>query len=147
MINRVLEPEAMDSPDEAREYDLMDHAGVNSAFVADFLAMAASAGRSLSGAGFVVDVGTGTARIPITLCEHDRASTVIGIDLAHAMLLVGRRNVADAGLTSRIALSRARAGALPFRDASSPAVVSNSLIHHLPDPASAMREICRVAAP
>ncbi len=147
MIERVLEPESMDSPDEAREYDLMDHAGVNSAFVADFLAMASSAGRSLSGAGFVLDVGTGTARIPITLCGEDRACKVAGVDLAHAMLAAGRRNVADAGLTSRIALLRARAGALPFRDDSTPAVVSNSLIHHLPDPAAAIREMCRVAAP
>jgi ubiquinone/menaquinone biosynthesis C-methylase UbiE len=147
MIARVLEPEAMDSPDEAREYDLMDHVSVNAAFVADLLALAARVGRSLSGTGFVLDVGTGTARIPITLCGEDAACRVVGIDLAHAMLLVGRQNVAEAALTSRIALLRARAGALPFHDASTPVVVSNSLIHHLPDPAAAIEEACRVAAP
>jgi ubiquinone/menaquinone biosynthesis C-methylase UbiE len=147
MIERVLEPEAMDSPDEAREYDLMDHAVVNAAFAADLLAMAARVGRSLSHAGWVLDVGTGTARIPITLCGEDAACRVVGIDLAHAMLLVGRQNVAEAALTSRIALLRARAGTLPFRDASAAVVVSNSLIHHLPDPAAAIKEACRVTAP
>src|SRR5258706_6885518 len=106
MIARVLEPEAMDSADEAREYDLMDHVSVNAAFVADLLAMAARVGRSWSGTGFVLDVGTGTARIPITLCREDAACKVVGIDLAHAMLLVGRQNVADAALLPRMTLLR-----------------------------------------
>ena len=144
MIARVLEPEAMDSADEAREYDLMDHVSVNAAFVADLLARV---GRSLSRDDVVLDVGTGTARIPITLCGADAACKVVGVDLAHAMLLVGRDNVIDASLTSRIALWRARADALPCRDALFPIVASNSLIHHLPDPAAAMKEACRVAAP
>jgi ubiquinone/menaquinone biosynthesis C-methylase UbiE len=147
MIARVLEPEAMDSADEAREYDLMDHVVVNAAFVADLLAMAARVGRSLSGAGCVLDVGTGTARIPIALCGADAACNVVGIDLAHEMLLVGRQNVTEAQFTSRIALLRTRVGALPFRDASVPVVVSNSLIHHLPDPVAALKEVCRVTAP
>src|SRR5207253_6741960 len=90
---------------------------------------------------------TGTARIPITLAGAGATCKVVGVDLANAMLLVGRENVAKASLTSRIALLRARAGALPCRDASVPVVVSNSLIHHLPEPADAMKEACRVAAP
>jgi len=144
---RVLEPEAMDSPDEAREYDLMDHAAVNAAFIADLLALAAREGHPVSGAGVVLDVGAGTARIPIALCGEVAACSVIGVDLAHEMLLVGRQNAARAAFTSRIALLRARAGTLPFRGASVPMVVSNSLIHHLPDPAGALKEMCRVATP
>ena len=38
MLPRVLEPEVMDKPEEAREYDAMDHSAVNLRFVADFLA-------------------------------------------------------------------------------------------------------------
>jgi len=147
MIERVLEPEAMDSADEACEYDLMDHVAVNDAFVADLLALTARVGRKPSDGAVVLDVGTGTARIPVALCRETSACTVVGVDLAHEMLLVGRQNVAQAALTSRIALVRARAGALPLRDASVPIVASNSLIHHLPDPAAALREVCRVIAP
>lgn len=147
MIERVLEPEAMDSPDEAREYDLMDHVSVNAAFVADLLAVAGGADHSLSRTGLILDLGAGTARIPIVLCGEAVAPKVVAIDLAHEMLLVGSYNVAEARCTSRIALLRARVGALPFRDASVPMVVSNSLIHHLPDPAAALKEVCRVAAP
>jgi len=39
MLNRVLEPEVMDTPEDARDYDAMDHSGVNRVFVADFLAV------------------------------------------------------------------------------------------------------------
>jgi ubiquinone/menaquinone biosynthesis C-methylase UbiE len=147
MIKRLLEPEAMESADEARDYDLMDHAAVNAMFVSDLRAAAAQRGPVPSRDALVLDVGTGTARIPIALCLADAECTVIGIDLAHEMLRVGRHNVSEASLTSRIALVRARAGDLPFRDASARLVMSNSLIHHLPDPADAFREVCRVTAP
>ena len=62
MIERVLEPEAMDSADEASEYDLMDHAAVNATFVTDVLAEVARVRPSLLLDGFVIDVGAGTAR-------------------------------------------------------------------------------------
>lgn len=147
MIERVLEPEAMESVDEARDYDLMDHAAVNAMFVADMLAAAASRGGAPSRERLVLDVGTGTARIPIALCRERAALNVIGIDLAHEMLRVGLENLAKEGLRARILLLRARAGDLPFEDASAGLVMSNSLIHHLPDPAAAFREMCRVTAP
>ena len=60
MLSRVLEPEAMDTPDEARVYDAMGHAAVNDIFIADFLA---THGPCRGGA--ILDVGTGPARIPI----------------------------------------------------------------------------------
>src|SRR2546425_991525 len=63
VLPRVLEPEVMDWAEEARDYDAMDHAAVNRAFVADFLAV-------WDGAGPVLDVGAGTAQIPLELCRQ-----------------------------------------------------------------------------
>jgi ubiquinone/menaquinone biosynthesis C-methylase UbiE len=146
MIERVLEPEAMDSVDEAREYDLMDHAAVNAAFVADLLAAVASTRRPLLRDGFVIDVGTGTARIPGELCHLEPACRVVGVDLAQEMLRVGQRNVTDVGQAGRVFLQRARVTALPFRDACAPVLMSNSLIHHLPDPVAAFGEMYRVVS-
>ena len=37
-LERVLEPEVMDSPEEALDYDSMDHSGVNQLFVDDMIA-------------------------------------------------------------------------------------------------------------
>jgi len=149
MIDRQLEAEAMDTAEEAREYDLMDHDMVNARFVADLLDASARLRRpdQDQDRSFVVDVGTGTARIPIELCRVRRVGCVAAVDLAYEMLQVARENVASAQLSSRVQLQLARATALPFRDACSPVVVSNSLIHHLPDPAGAFREMSRVVSP
>ena len=92
MLPRVLEPEVMDSPAEARDYDAMDHAGVNRLFAADFLAAWGA------GPGAVLDVGTGTAQIPVELCRQAVRLRVTGVDLAEHMLRLGRDNVSRAGL-------------------------------------------------
>ena len=141
MLARVLEPEVMDKPEEARDYDAMDFAAVNGRFVADFVA-AHGPGRG----GEVLDVGTGPARIAITLCRADREIRVLGVDLAGPMLDLGRRNVADAGLADRIRFARGDAKNLPFPDGRFAAVISNTIIHHIPDPALALAEMVRLVA-
>src|SRR6516162_7474967 len=97
MLPRVLEPEVMDSAEEARDYDAMDHSQVNRVFVADFLSF-------WTGSGTVLDVGAGTAQIPIELCRRHTTATVIAIDLAEHMLKVGTDNVRRARLSGRIEL-------------------------------------------
>ncbi len=144
MLPRVLEPEAMDSVEEARDYDAMDHSTVNRVFVADFLAF----WNEPTGAGPVLDAGTGTAQIPIELCrQHHLIVHVIGIDLAEEMLAVGRANVERANLVGRIRLERCDAKRLPFGDGEFRAVISNSIVHHVPEPGAALAEMVRVAAP
>src|SRR4051794_41196439 len=107
MLSRVLEPEAMDTPEEASDYDGMDHAGVNARFVADFLRA-----HGPCRGGEVVDVGTGPARIPIALCRADPKARVLGVDLAGPMLERAARNVEAEGLADRIRLAEGDAKAL-----------------------------------
>jgi ubiquinone/menaquinone biosynthesis C-methylase UbiE len=142
VLTRVLEPEVMDRPEEAREYDAMDHSAVIARFVADFLG-AHGAGRG----GELLDVGTGPARIPIALCRADRHFKILGVDLAGPMLDLARRNAAGAGLVDRIRFARGDAKALPFPDGRFEAVVSNTIVHHIPDPAVALAEMIRLVAP
>ena len=142
MIARVLEPEVMDRPEEAREYDAMDHSSVIARFVADFLD-AHGAGRG----GELLDVGTGPARIPIALCRADRHFRILGVDLAGPMLDLARRNAAEAGLIDRIRFARGDAKNLPFPDGRFEAVVSNTIVHHIPDPAVALAEMVRLVGP
>ncbi|MBV8610288.1 MAG: class I SAM-dependent methyltransferase [Singulisphaera sp.] len=142
MIPRTLEPEAMDTPEEARDYDAMDHATVNARFVAEFLDI-----HGPCRGGELLDVGTGPARIPIVLCRADRSARVLGIDLAEAMLERARSNVAEAGLSDRIRCVRADARDLLYPDGHFEAVLSNTVIHHLADPAPALAEMARAVAP
>jgi ubiquinone/menaquinone biosynthesis C-methylase UbiE len=142
MLTRVLEPEAMDTPEEARDYDAMDHRGVNARFVADFL----EAHGPCRG-GEVLDVGTGTAQIPLALCAADPSARVLGIDLAAAMLDLGRANVAGAGLADRVRLALGDAKALGLVAGSFEAVISNSIVHHIADPLPVLSEMARMVAP
>jgi ubiquinone/menaquinone biosynthesis C-methylase UbiE len=142
VLSRVLESEAMDTPDDARDYDAMDHAEVNARFVADFLAA-----HGPCRGGTVLDVGTGPARIPIALCRADASARVLAIDLAGQMLALAQRNLAEAGLADRIALQRADAKAMPYPGGRFEAVVSNSIVHHIPDPAPVLAGLVRSLAP
>jgi ubiquinone/menaquinone biosynthesis C-methylase UbiE len=139
-LARVLEPEGMDSDEEARDYDAMDHAGVNGAFCDDLLAV----GPALDA---VLDVGTGTARIPIALCERRRDARVIAVDLARSMLAVAAENVARAGLAGAVTLQEIDAKRLPFPGGAFSVVMSNSIIHHVPAPETALGEMVRVLRP
>jgi ubiquinone/menaquinone biosynthesis C-methylase UbiE len=140
MLPRVLEPEVMDSAEEARDYDAMDHAAVNRVFVADFLAV-------WNGLNPILDVGAGTAQIPIELCRSATTAVVTCVDLAEHMLAVGRDNVERAGLQDRIRLERCDAKRLPHTTGAFGAVISNSIVHHIPEPAEVLAEMARVAAP
>lgn len=139
-LERILEPEVMDTVEEARDYDAMDHVEVNRVFVTDLLA-----------AGFqgddTLDLGTGTARIPIELCQRDEDCRVMAVDLAAHMLDLARYNVEIAGLIERIQLEKIDAKGLPFQDEMFGCVMSNSIVHHIPDPRVALQEAHRVLAP
>lgn len=148
MLARVLEPEVMDTAEEARDYDAMDHAAVNARFCEDFLRFATHGGQPALGhrAPRVLDFGTGTALIPIELCKRAGGFQVVAIDLAEHMLDLGRKNVARAGLEGRITLQRVDAKGTPFEDGAFGAAVSNSIIHHIPAPAVCFAEMWRVTA-
>jgi ubiquinone/menaquinone biosynthesis C-methylase UbiE len=137
MLNRSLEPEVMDSPEEASDYDAMDHSAVNRVFAADFLAV-------WNGQNPILDVGTGTAQIPLELCRQSPTAQVTGIDLAEHMLRVGLQNVERAGLSSRVRLQACDAKHTPFADGQFAAVMSNSIVHHIPEPADVLAEMVRV---
>jgi ubiquinone/menaquinone biosynthesis C-methylase UbiE len=139
MIPRVLEPEVMDAADDAADYDAMDHSGVNAAFVRDFFATRPDASK-------ILDVGTGTALIPIEMARHHSTVRILGIDLADGMLGIARQNVNKAGYHDRIRCEKIDANKLPYAADSFSAVVSNSIVHHIPEPAACLAEMWRVCA-
>lgn len=136
-LTRILESQAMDSDEEARDYDAMDHAGVNATFCADLLELTSELDP-------ILDVGTGTARIPIELCRRAPRARVVAIDLAESMLRFAERNVAAAGLSAAISLELRDAKALPYADGSFRGAISNTILHHIPEPLPAVREMRRV---
>jgi ubiquinone/menaquinone biosynthesis C-methylase UbiE len=139
-MQRVLEPEVMDTWEDAIEYDSMDFTEVNMAFAK----LAVELGPST---GYVLDVGTGTARIPILIGQMRPHWQLTAIDFSKNMLLVGARNVEAAGLQQQIQLEWVDAKQMPYPDHHFDMVISNSIVHHLPDALPFFREVKRVLKP
>ncbi len=154
-LPRVLEPEVMDTPEEAVDYDAMDHRAVNALFVDHLLQASQLAGlelRSASAAGAasplrILDVGTGTAQIPIELASRGCCAPIVAIDLAQHMLDLAARNIDAAGHSGTIRVERVDAKRLPYADGAFDVVMSNSIIHHIPVPIDSLREMVRVLRP
>lgn len=153
MLDRVLEPEVMDTVEEAVDYDAMDHAEVNRRFVDDLLTVLA--GTEFAAAGRtcrLLDLGTGTAQIPIALIRRARETgfaaklEIAAVDLAAEMLVVAKANVIAAAMTDVIRLERLDAKTLPYPPNRFSGVVSNSIVHHIPEPREALEEAVRVTA-
>ena len=137
-LQRVLEPEVMETDEEALDYDRMDHREVNTTFVRDMLAVGPIDGN-------VLDVGTGTAQIPVEFCRQTEDAYVLAVDLAVSMLDLAKYNIAANGFEHRIGLEQIDAKEMPFEDEMFDAVMSNSIVHHIPDPSHVLSEAVRVA--
>jgi ubiquinone/menaquinone biosynthesis C-methylase UbiE len=145
MLARVLEPEVMDTPAEAADYDSMDHAEVNRRFVDDLLdSLTPLIVRENRNPLKILDLGTGTAQIPIELCRRTEQVHLVAVDAAVHMLDLAKRNVANAGLSDHITTELADAKRLRFPDAGFDAIMSNSIVHHLPEPTRCLTEAVRV---
>ncbi len=120
----------MDDPAQARAYAAADFSEPHSRFVALF---AARCGPVAPGSK-VLDLGCGPADISIRFARAHPGVEVHGVDGAPAMLQEGERLLARAGLAGRVRLVH---GVLPGCRPPSPpydVLISNSLLHHLPDP-------------
>lgn len=128
MIPRTPEPEVMGEADEADEYDRMDHSTVNIAFADDFYAACNPAEPPL-----VVDVGTGTALIPLVAIPRYPFDAIVAVDRSMEMLLRATRNIATQQAGERIRTALCDCRRLPFGDDEFDAAMSNSIVHHLVD--------------
>lgn len=141
MLPRTPEPEVMEAMSEAIAYDRMDHSGVNRVFVDDLLtawdefAPPSTPECESEQEGFieVVDLGTGTAQIPIELCTQHSAIGVLAVDASANMLEVAMQNIDIAGFREQIRIACHDAGELSDLGTFD-IVMSNSLVHHLHQP-------------
>ena len=95
----------------------------------------------------ILDVGTGTARIPVAICRRRNGIKITAVDRAAGILRRARRRVAREGLEDAIRVDQADAGELPYAERSFDAVISNGLVHHLPNRIAALCEMVRVLRP
>jgi ubiquinone/menaquinone biosynthesis C-methylase UbiE len=141
-MDRTPEPELMDTAEQAEAYAIADFTAPNQRFVELFRERHPS-----FTAGTMVDLGCGPADIPIRLARALPDLRITAADGAKAMLDLARHAVAEARLEERIELVQ---GVLPNAvpgKRTFDAVISNSLLHHLHDPAVLWNEVRALAKP
>lgn len=140
MLERVLEPEVMDTQEDADEYATIDNTEVNDQFVREALELAPAS-------GVVIDAGSGPGDIAILLAQRAPRLRVVAVDLGEHMLTMARDRVAAAGLRDRVEIVRADVKSTGRASGSFDMVLSNSLVHHIPEPLQFLAEVQRIARP
>ena len=127
-MKRTLEPELMDDPDQALAYAGADFETENQGFVDRFREHFPKFTE-----GHILDLGCGPGDIPVRFARALPACRITAVDASEPMMKLAGEAVKQAGLADRIILCCER-----FQDISLAepidAVVSNSLLHHVPNP-------------
>jgi demethylmenaquinone methyltransferase/2-methoxy-6-polyprenyl-1,4-benzoquinol methylase len=93
----------------------------------------------------VLDVATGTGGVALAIHARTGAN-VVGVDLNEGMARRGLDNVRAAG-AAPVAITLARAEALPVPDASVDALSFTYLLRYVDDPSAVLAELARVVKP
>jgi SAM-dependent methyltransferase len=143
-MERVPEPELMDDKEQASAYAKADFEEPHSRFINLFLENFGNSGLR----SFVLDLGCGPGDITIRFARAFPDCIVHGVDGAEEMLIQGKRNLNCApDVRDRIVLVHGILPEVVLPRARYDVVISNSLLHHLRDPAVLWEVIKRHAAP
>jgi SAM-dependent methyltransferase len=95
--------------------------------------------------GRVLDIGCGTGFFILNLWQDGFVERAAGCDLSPGMLAACEDSARALGCP--IELRTGDAEGLPYKDGTFDLVVGHAVLHHVPDPAAALREVHRVLAP
>lgn len=142
-MERIPEPELMDSPEQTAAYAAADFATSNQLFVDQLLAYF----QPIPATGHLFDLGCGPADITIRLARALPRWNFTGLDGGPNMLQCGIEACQQAALSDRIRLKHSYLPDDSLPPSSADAVVSNSLLHHLPEPVTLWQTLCQLARP
>jgi len=127
-MDRTLEPELMDDPEQALVYAQADFEKENQGFVDRFREYFPEFTE-----GHILDLGCGPGDIPIRFARALPSCRITGVDASEPMIGLAGVAVKQAGLADRITFRCERFQAVSLVEPVN-AAVSNSLLHHVPNP-------------
>ena len=128
---RITEPEIMDDEEQVRAYALADFEEAHSRFIDLLLAKL----PSLPTTGRALDLGCGSGDITRRFALAFPGWKIDGIDGSQTMLKVAREMARDEGMDKRVNFIQVLLPAPPSRDFEYDLIFSNSLLHHMSEPA------------
>ena len=141
-MQRCPEPELMNDRQQVLAYAAADFSAGDGRMI-QWLQQRLLRRAPLPEAATLIDLGCGPGNISLRLAQHFPGARVIGVDGAQAMVTVARERAAAAGLTVEFHCCDLRQLELDSADL----VLSNSLLHHLHDPALLWQATRRLAGP
>jgi SAM-dependent methyltransferase len=143
-MRRIPEPELMDGQEQARAYAEADFSEPNTLFLE---LLSERLGRSDTWQQ-ALDLGCGPADITLRFARAYPCCRIDAVDGASAMLAFARSALSrEPALAERVRLLHARLPGLPLVERAYDLILSNSLLHHLHEPAVLWTEIRRLARP
>jgi trans-aconitate methyltransferase len=142
-MKRRPEPELMDSEAQTIAYAEADFNESNSLFTEYFLRRFGD----LAASGRMADLGCGPGDITIRLARALPGWDVTGLDAGANMLKRARERLASDPAAPRVALRHAYLPDPGLPSGAWNAVVSNSLLHHLPEPMTLWESVLQLGAP
>lgn len=127
-MNRTLEPELMDDAAQVQAYAAADFSHENQGFVDRFRECFPDFFE-----GHVLDLGCGPGDIPIRLARAVPGCRITAVDASAPMVRLAEGTAQQAGLSGRITFRCERFQAVSLVEPVD-AAVSNSLLHHVPNP-------------
>jgi len=132
-MERVVEPELMDDPGQARAYSEADFADPHQAVVAHFTERFPDFDSCREAR--VIDLACGPAEVTSRLARALPHATFLGVDGADAMVELGRERLVRDGLDDRVSLVRRFLPDPTLRELGPfDAAVCTGALHHFHDP-------------
>ncbi len=142
-MKRRPEPELMDSEAQTRAYAEADFNEANSLFAAKFQENF----PGLPASGQMADLGCGPGDIAIRMAHELPGWNVTGIDAGENMLKRARERLGKEPVSDRVSFRLAYLPDPSLQEGAWDAVISNSLLHHLPDPQVLWNSVKALGAP
>lgn len=142
-MKRIIEPELMDEPEQAKAYADADfeqpHQRVIELFDIEF------PGANIT--GDILDLGCGPGDITFRFAKRFPDSTITGVDGSAAMInLANKRKALEIGTTDTIRFIEGSIPGTPIPNVKYDLILSNSLLHHLHQPNVLWETILEYAA-
>ena len=143
-MERCLEKEIMDGEEQVRAYAQANFSKENQWFVEQFLDTFPEFRE-----GMILDLGCGPADIPIRLVRLCTGFNIVGVDASAPMITLAQKAIHEANCSEQIRIVCQRIQNVVLEERAD-AIISNSLVHHVPNPLQfwyALKQLAKPGAP
>ena len=143
-MERCLEKEIMDGEEQVRAYAQANFSKENQWFVEQFLDTFPEFRE-----GLILDLGCGPADIPIRLVRLRTGFNIVGVDASAPMITLAQKAIHEANCSEQIRIVCQRIQNVVLEERAD-AIISNSLVHHVPNPLQfwyVLKQLAKPGAP